>query len=212
MSNLYVNNLSSNCSTLTNLCVTSNFNINNSMVFTNITTSALTITNLTTPSGTITNLTTTNVTTSALVLISGPVQYSNRPFGLIFGRVAQSIPHGGWEKLTSYWDGTVTAANMSLASGVFTIAVPAKYYITTSVVFATSTTGVRGLYISVNNNGAGYGLATIKPIAGKGTGLATAYVIDLVANDTVEIYVYQNTGSALAMDTVNCGTISICAA
>lgn len=215
--NLYVNNFSANSSSVSNLFVNSSSITYNSINPANITTTTLNVnTSLTGTLLTITNLNTTNITSGVLLLTSNIIKYKSLPYGLVTGITGQSIPNATDTALGTYWNSTVTSANMSFASGVFTISTAGKYLVTVQAIFIAHATGIRSIYISKNNVTIAtvvYGYVTMPAVtvAGFRTGFATSAILDLAATNTVRIYVYQNSGGALSMDTNVTGWFSITA-
>lgn len=203
--NLNTNNLFVNSSTIANLSTNST-----NLTYTNLNTNNMTSntslvsTLIIAPLATTTDLINTNTTTTTLQLSSGIMTYSSRPFGRLSGSTAQSIANATDIVLTTYWTTTNTVANMTYASGVYTITVAGKYYITANVNISSNATGIRAVWLSKNNVITATGRISetiVLPISGDRTELYCTATVDLAATDTMRVYIYHTAGGALAMDT-----------
>jgi hypothetical protein len=104
--------------------------------------------------------------------------------------------------------GSVTNSNYVTGvagTGLFTVQETGIYCITIGLVFATNVTGDRATWIQID------GVQQVESISqfaatavGATTRMTSSYVYSINAGQTIEIYVYQNSGGALNLTRLRC--------
>ena len=97
-----------------------------------------------------------------------------------------------------------STGSISHVSGTFTIPSTGTYLINFEMTFdaAGSTSGIYNkIYIIKNGSGAKYGQQKSQ-VTGGIMFLSSSCQMRLIANDTIELYVYQNTGASLHIGTL----------
>ena len=79
------------------------------------------------------------------------------------------------------------------------------YNVTINITWAASAAGRREVYFQINGSGR-YAALTLPAISGASISMSTSEVVQLAANDIIQVAVFQNTGAVLS---VTSGTVSV---
>ncbi len=151
---------------------------------------------------------------SDVVSITTRFSVLSQPFGTVDGNTGQSIPSSEYTMLTTYWGGTSSVTSISFVGGIYTILYPGYYTILANPLIDGNTNGNRSGYINITSNGGDYTagktilnydvIPTITPT------LWLQSIEYLNVGDTISIYVYQASGTAVNMSVSNISQFSIC--
>lgn len=138
---------------------------------------------------------------------------STNYYSIVRGQTPQTIPSGG-ARLIGYWglgqtvvDTGEFGANWSVANGQYTITKAGTYIMSYNVCFNSSSSGERFANI-LKNSSVNLAVSNMLPISGRSHICATAIEI-LSVGDVLEVFVFQDTGLPLNMDTIYVGYFTL---
>ncbi len=117
----------------------------------------------------------------------------------ISNSVISAIPNDTWTKVIADLVSVNTGLNIS--NGVLIITKPGRYIISSHIAFANNAIGARGADLRLNGTGLVFNVVTAT------TNFVTNILLHGVANlkvgDSISLYIYQNSGSALNLNYAN---------
>jgi len=160
----------------------------------------------------------TQVATVKNLEVTGYMNYTKRPYGLVRGNNAQVISNETWTNLTSYWDtptvngGPGRSPGFDGEAGYFTVEVEGLYHINGSASFSSNATGLRFMGISIDNEN-DPSLPDFRSLTSSlgtnGGHLQCSSYVYLTSGQTVGLVVRQESGSPLAMSDQNYGELAV---
>jgi hypothetical protein len=134
-------------------------------------------------------------------MIQGPAQIlANEEITEIRQNIAgTSIANSTWTAVP-YATLITSSHGLLNSSGVFTASSSVVFDFMASVVFATNSTGMRGIRIRKNGNDTGFG-ALIFPVAANPTVPVISGAISLIAGDALTVECFQSSGGSLSLNT-----------
>ena len=95
-----------------------------------------------------------------------------------------------------------------ISNSRFLIRTRGNYSLQSNISFANNATGIRGLYLKVNN-GTSAELMLIGALSGDRTWLTSSTILSLNIGDTVEFYVYQTSGGTLSLEGLGIAIVKV---
>lgn len=120
----------------------------------------------------------------------------------IIGVLLQSIPSGIDTPITTFNGFLINQGNavISVSNNVFTVKVPGLYFITADVSFYNNSIGYRSMHFIASNSPTFHrGQILVPAVIGNHTMLSSSSILKLAANETVTVYVLQNSGGGLSI-------------